>query len=67
MKEFKVTISEEALEKVRLCINEKETDDSELIKDLFFTQRQADNEYGYNEVDVRGCVTVEKIKGGEKQ
>lgn len=63
MKEFKVTISEEALEKVRLCINENEKDDSKLVRELFFTERQADNECGYNQVDVRGCVTVEEIKG----
>ena len=62
MRQFKVTISEEALEELSLCIDEKEKDRSELIRELFYTERQADNEDGYNMADGRDKVTVEEIK-----
>ena len=61
-RQFKVTISDEALEELRVCIDEKEMDGTKLIKELFTLERQADNDEGYNEADVRGCVTVEEIK-----
>lgn len=67
VKQYKVTISEEALEELRVCIDEKEEDGSKLIRELFTLERQADNEEGYNEADVRDSVTVVEDEIGVKR